>query len=50
MRMWDELERVAGKLYDEIAKKAQTSNGVEAIRWAAYMHMCSEEELLRELI
>lgn len=42
--MRDELERVAGTLYDEIARLAQTECGPDAIRWGAYTHTATEEE------
>lgn len=45
-KLRDDLARVAGTLYDEIASRAQTDYGLDAIRWGAYAHTCSDEELL----
>ena len=44
-KLRDDLARVAGTLYDEIASRAQTDHGQDAIRWRAYAHTCSDEEL-----
>lgn len=43
-KLRDDLARVAGTLYDEIARRAQTDDGLDAIRWRAYAHTCSDEE------
>ena len=48
-KLRDALERVADSFYEEIARRAQTDTGVDAIRWAAFSHTCSDEELWEAL-